>query len=59
MTDRKRKQMDRAVKAMLGLGAVPNEKEPEFTKADLDRKFRMRVDRKGRGRIVEVKEADS
>ena len=56
MTDRKRKQMDRAVKAMFGLGEVPDEKEPEFTKADLDRKFRMRVDRKGRGRMEEVKQ---
>ncbi|MCY3884387.1 MAG: hypothetical protein OXG24_05655 [Gammaproteobacteria bacterium] len=58
MNDKKKKQMDRAVKAMLNLGSMPDEKEPEFTKADLDRKFRMRVDRKGRGTMVEVKESD-
>ena len=58
MTARKREQLDRAVTAMLSLGTVPKKKEPEFTKADLDRKFRMRVDRKGRGKMVEVKKTD-
>ena len=53
-----RKQMDRTVKAMLNLGSVPDEKIPEFTKADLNHKFRMRVDRKGRGKMVEVKDSD-
>ena len=58
MDNRKCKQMDRSVKAMLNLGSVPEEKEPEFTKADLDRKFRMRINRKGRGKMVEVKDSD-
>ncbi|MXW54930.1 MAG: hypothetical protein F4X44_10065 [Gammaproteobacteria bacterium] len=54
--EKKQKKIDRAVKAMLHLGSVQDAKTPEFTKSDLDRKFGMRVDRKGRGSIEEVKQ---
>ena len=38
---------------LLDMGEVPHQRG-KFTKADLLRKFRMRVDRKGKRRIEEV-----
>ena len=54
MNDRQKKQLDRATKAMLNLGAPPKENNPHFTQKDLERRFRMRVDRKGKGNVEEV-----
>ncbi len=47
--------LDKATKTLLGVGAVPHIK-PKFTQKDVDRKFRTRVDRKGKGTIEEVAE---
>ncbi len=47
-----------AVKAMLNLGALPEGyKRPDTApKKDKDRKFRMDVDRKGRSKMIEIKD---
>ena len=45
--------LDRATRALLGMGPVEH-RRPKFTKPDLLRQFRMRLDRKGRGRVEEV-----
>ena len=55
LNDKKKKQIERATRALLGMGSAPHD-EPAFTKKDLDRKFRMRVDRKGKGKVEEVAE---
>ena len=55
MNEKNQKKLDRAMKALMSMGSVPEDIDPKFTQEDLDRKFRMRVDRKGRGRIEEVK----
>lgn len=55
MSEKNQKKLDRAMKALMSMGPVPDEIDPKFTREDLDRKFRMRVDRKDRGRIEEVK----
>ena len=54
MDDKTQDKLDRAVRALLGMGAVPKQEPPKFTKEDLKRRFRMRLDRKGRARIEEV-----
>ena len=46
-------ELDRAVRALLGMGEVPHRRE-KYTKEDLKRKFRKRIDRKEKGRIEEV-----
>lgn len=48
------KQLDKAVKALLEMGPVPHEQPPKPTKKDLERKFKMKVDSKGKPVIVEV-----
>ena len=47
-------KLDKATRALLGMGPVPDKVPPKFTKADLKRKFRLRLNRKGKGRIEEV-----
>ncbi len=54
MDEKTRKKLDKAMRALLGMGEVPLHEEPKFTKSDLRRKFRLRVNRKGDGRIEEV-----
>lgn len=54
MNDKEKREIDRATKAVLNMGSVPNEKDPKFSKTDLGRKFRIRVDRKGQGRVERV-----
>lgn len=50
----KQKDLDRAVKALLNAGKPPKHSDiPPPTKKDLERKFVMRVDRKGRPVIIE------
>ena len=53
MDEKTQKKLDKATRALLGMGPVPD-KDPKFTKADLKRKFRLRINRKGKGRIEEV-----
>ena len=48
-------KLDKATKALLGMGSATHT-APTFTQRDLDRRFRMRVDRKGKGKIEEVTE---
>lgn len=54
MNEKTQKKLDKAMRALLGMGEVPPHEEPTFTKADLKRKFRMRVDRRGKARMEEV-----
>ncbi|MCY4128805.1 MAG: hypothetical protein OXG15_06130 [Gammaproteobacteria bacterium] len=48
------KRLDKAIRALLRMPAPPHVRPPTPTKADLERKFVMRVDRSGRPRIEEV-----
>lgn len=52
--DKIQAKLGRATRALLGMGEVPPHEEPKFTKEDLKRKFRIWVNRKGKGRIEEV-----
>lgn len=51
-------ELDKAVKGMLNLGTLPEGyKRPDTApKKDKARKFRMDVDRKGRSKMVEIKD---
>ncbi|MCY4610507.1 MAG: hypothetical protein OXC38_02190 [Gammaproteobacteria bacterium] len=51
--DRTQAKLDKATRALLGMGPAPD-KDPKFTKADLKRKFRLRVDRKGKAGLRTV-----
>ncbi len=48
------KRLGKAIRALLRMRAVPHQRIPKPTKADLERKFVMRVDRSGRPTIKEV-----
>ena len=48
------KKLEKAAKALLNMGPVPHKRPPKPTKADLERKFKMKVDRKGKPAIEEV-----
>ena len=50
----KQSKLDKAVRALLGLPGVKHKRPPPPTKADLNRKFVMRTDRKGKARIEEI-----
>ena len=50
----KQKKLDKAARVLLGMPAVKHKKPPPPTKADLNRKFVMRTDRKGKARIEEI-----
>ncbi len=53
MNDKDQAKLDKATKAMLGLGALPSDyKYAEPTRKDKDRKFRMQA-RRGKSKIVE------
>ncbi|MDE0646041.1 MAG: hypothetical protein OXH84_07400 [Gammaproteobacteria bacterium] len=53
MNPKDQAKLDRATKAMLGLGALPDDyKDVKPTRKDKDRKFRMQV-RRGKAKIVE------
>ena len=51
----KQKDIDRATKALINAGKLPEHENINPTKEDLERKFVMRVDRKGKPTIKEVK----
>ena len=48
----KQDKLDRAVRALLDMDSGPHER-PEHTKADLKRRFVMRIKRKAKPRIEE------
>ncbi len=48
------KKLEKAAKILMSLGPVPHKRPPKPTKKDLQRKFKMRVDRKGNPSIEEV-----
>ena len=50
----KRKKLDRAANALLGMKEVRHERPKKPTKGDLERRFKMKLDRKGNPSIVEV-----
>ena len=52
----KHKKLDKAVKALLGMGRVESGSEPVPTKKDLERKFVMRVGKDGKVKIKEKKQ---
>ncbi len=51
--DKTRKKLDRAMRALLNMDSVPHER-PKHTKADLKRKFVLRVKRNGEPTIKDV-----
>ena len=53
MNERQWRKLDRALHALLSMGPVRH-KETRFTKKDLEKKFRMRTDRTGKGRLEEL-----
>ena len=48
------KKLEKAVRALLRMPGVPHSRPPAPTKEDLERKFVMRIDRKGNPTIKEV-----
>ena len=48
------KKLDKIIRALLRLPAPPHSRPPTPTKADLEQKFRMRIDRSGKPRIEEA-----
>ena len=47
-------KLDKAAKALLNMGTVKHKRIPKPTKRDLNRKFKLKVDRKGNPSMVEV-----
>jgi len=52
--DKVQEKIDKAAKALLNMPAPLEHKRPIPTKKDLERKFVMRVDRKGKPYMLEV-----
>ena len=48
------KALDKAVKALMKMGPVAHKRTPKPAKKELNRKFKMQVDRKGNPTIQEV-----
>ena len=48
-------KLDKAIKGILGAGPVKDIPLPPRTKKNMDRKFRMKLDRKGKPVVSEVK----
>ncbi|MCY4129526.1 MAG: hypothetical protein OXG15_09860 [Gammaproteobacteria bacterium] len=53
MDDKLQRKLDRAMRALLNMNAVPHER-PKFTKDDLKRKFVLRLKRNGKPEMKEV-----
>lgn len=51
--DKLQKKLDKATRALLDMGPVAV-KEPKFAKADLNRKFRLHVNRKEKRRLEQL-----
>ena len=47
-------KLDKAAKALLNMGPVPHKRPPKPTKKDLERKFKLKIDRKGNPSMEEV-----
>ncbi len=54
MSNKHKKKLDNAMKAVFGLSSVEHA-EPKMEKGDLDRKFRLRVSKSGKAKMEEVK----
>ena len=52
--DSKEKEVDTAASALLRMKEVRHERPTKPTKRDLNRRFKMKIDRKGNPTIVEV-----
>lgn len=52
----KQKTLDKVAKGLLSLNAVKHKKPKEPTKADLNKKFVMRIARNGKVKMNEIKE---
>ena len=50
----KRKKLDTAANALLRMKEVRHERPSKPTKADLEKRFKMKLDRKGNPSIVEA-----
>ena len=50
----RRKKLDRAANALLSMKEVRHERPKKPTKGDLERRFKMKLDRKGNPSIVEA-----
>ena len=49
-----KKTIDKAASALMKMGSVEHKRPRKPTKKDLERKFKMEVDRKGKSTIQEV-----
>ena len=49
-----KKDLDKAASALMKMGPVPHKRPGKPTKKDLERKFKMNVDRKGNPSLKEV-----
>ena len=49
-------KVDKAASVLLDMDAVEHKKPPKPTKKDLDRRFTLEVDKKGKPKITEVKD---
>ena len=47
--------VDKAAKLLLGMDAVEHKRPSKPTKKDLNRRFSLKVDKKGKPKITEVK----
>lgn len=56
MTKIKQKTLNKASKGLLSLNAVEHKRPKEPTKADLNKKFVMRITRNGKMKMNEIKE---
>lgn len=52
--DKIQEKIDKVAKTLLGMSAPIERKRPIPTKKDLERKFVMRVDRRGKPHMIEV-----
>ena len=55
MNHTNRKSLDKAACALLKMGPVKHKRPPKPNKKELERKFKMDVDQKGKPSIQEVK----
>ena len=51
----KQKKLDKAVAALLNAGKLPKHERPNPTKADLEKKFVMRIGKNGKPTLKEIK----
>lgn len=49
-------KVDKATSVLLGMDAVEHKRPPKPNKKDLNKKFKMNVDKKGKPKITEVED---